>query len=1340
MPVDNAGNSLSNATLLAVSPGRYQTSVVDRIDISDPFDYYKLQISGRSSFNISLTELTGNLHVRLLDASGVPLEGSFNSGRAVELFSSILRAGTYYLQITGDNSSVSSDYRLSLDMLSQPKTDLTWHHAQGLAVRFQYNGVNFEAGHSVTPTIDPIWQLTTGDFNGDDQTDYFWRHQGTGQNGLWLGDQGDIKPFFLDTIDLNWHIDAIADLNQDNCDDVIWRHTNGTIVAFYMNGAQIVGSALLPTVADTTWTIGASGDFNNDNQTDLVWRNTVSGANRIWFMNGGNFAGWQSIYSIDPTWSMVGASDFNNDTQADIIWRHQNGTNLVFYMSAGQIIGSQSLGTIDPSWRLAGVTQRFESVSPIERLDNTSSTAFNLGNFSDFDTLATNSMMLRDRVDAQDADDYYRFTLDQTKELSFSLNGLTADANLQLLRGSGTSIVTVATSNNSLTNPELIQQILQPGIYYIQVTGGVTPSAYTLNVAGASPKIQKYNFTYFYNGVNNTADYYTGWVYAEQGSRYNLNQWVDFRTTNNQSEINGRYLITSASLEATATAAQLGKVYIDRYYDQDDASKTNHIPLKFSANQASGSNYLGSEIDSIGSSAVGLGDALNLNDFGQDFYEFDLWEAPIAQVQQANAAALGTATSGYAVAATSPFGTKGIVVSYSAGGTIHWSNKTGARAILPTIESLYRSIGGSGGFLGFATNNQFNWGRGVRQDFEGGYIYHDGQTSRAFKADELPIVRYNFTYFYNGANNTADHYIGWVYGDEGRYSLNQLVDPNAANNESGANGKYQIMGISYHGNSKDVGGDRGKVYVNQYINRETNETLAPLNASQVMGTNYLGSESGFIDVANNADFDFGRDAWEFDRMIRINTPNGGQSLSAGSTQLISWADTINENVKIDLYQGTTFVSTIANNIASNGSFNWQIASNLGGSDYRIRITSMTNAGILDSSDAGFTIAGLPSVRVTSPNPIGQALTAGKSHTITWTDNFSENVRIELYKGNNLQQVIANSVASNGSYTWDLANTLAYGTDYRIRISHITNATVNDFSDNFFTIDRPFNIQFDYRFDTNGWFTADRRAVLEAAAAIWEKIILDDFVDTPIGTQLWNVRNPQTGLTVDWTSDLLIDDLLIFVGARDLGASTLALGGSSGYLTGDSRYEGNDFEPQSGTIAFNSIMNWFADPTPTTDNDVPFDKYDLLSTAIHEIGHILGFNRWTNAYSRWIVNDTFTGPNAQLYNGGRPIPLAVGSTSHIRDDYAYNGSGETAMDPTSMAGDRVRPTVLDLAILDDIGYSVDYTAAFQNPVLFRDSVAGVAATVMQCGCEACMAELSYAGQGSLSQLVLGNPVA
>lgn len=242
----------------------------------------------------------------------------------------------------------------------------------------------------------------------------------------------------------------------------------------------------------------------------------------------------------------------------------------------------------------------------------------------------------------------------------------------------------------------------------------------------------------------------------------------------------------------------------------------------------------------------------------------------------------------------------------------------------------------------------------------------------------------------------------------------------------------------------------------------------------------------------------------------------------------------------------------------------------------------------------------------------------------------------------------------------------------------------------------FDIQFDYRFDSTNWFTPERRAVLNQAAKVWEILIRDEFTNILSGEPV-GLNNPTTGASESFSTDFVIDDLVVFVGVGQTGGA-LAVGGPFGqWFTGtdqDRRFNGADFEPWTGKMSFNPNANWFFDTTPDTAGDIPNNANDFLSVAVHELGHVLGIGTAT-AFDTLISSGNFTGANTKALNGGQSVPLDP-TLGHIKDGFVPTGqAGEAAMDPTLLVGDRKLPSAVDLALLDDIGYTVDYSKAATN---------------------------------------------
>ncbi|MCT7990891.1 pre-peptidase C-terminal domain-containing protein [Laspinema olomoucense] len=81
-------------------------------------------------------------------------------------------------------------------------------------------------------------------------------------------------------------------------------------------------------------------------------------------------------------------------------------------------------------------------------------------------TVGPTTSTSRDWVGTTDTNDYYRFTLSNTSNFNLTLNGLSADADVQLLNSSGSAI---QSATNSGTTQDTISRSLSAGTYYVRV-------------------------------------------------------------------------------------------------------------------------------------------------------------------------------------------------------------------------------------------------------------------------------------------------------------------------------------------------------------------------------------------------------------------------------------------------------------------------------------------------------------------------------------------------------------------------------------------------------------------------------------------------------------------------------------------------------------------------------------------------------------------------------------------------------------------------------------------------------------------------------------------------------
>ena len=190
--------------------------------------------------------------------------------------------------------------------------------------------------------------------------------------------------------------------------------------------------------------------------------------------------------------------------------------------------------------------------------------------------------------------------------------------------------------------------------------------------------------------------------------------------------------------------------------------------------------------------------------------------------------------------------------------------------------------------------------------------------------------------------------------------------------------------------------------------------------------------------------------------IKVTSPNGGENWIRGTTQTIKWNSTGSPGayVKIELLKPGKLNQLIISSTPNDGLHPWLIpAAQAPGTDYKVKITSTTNASYSGTSE-DFTIP-VPTITVLSPNG-SENWIRGTTQTIKWnsTGNPGAYVKIELLKPGKLNQLIISSTPNDGSHPWLIPAAQMPGSDYKVKITSTTNAAYNDTSDNSFTIPAP----------------------------------------------------------------------------------------------------------------------------------------------------------------------------------------------------------------------------------------------------------------------------------------------
>ncbi|QZZ21474.1 tandem-95 repeat protein [Leptothermofonsia sichuanensis E412] len=481
----SAGNSLSTATLINLNT-TVQT-FPDTVTATEN-DYYRFTLSNRSSFNLSLTGLSADADVALLDSAGNPLtingiqQRSANSGTFSESINTVLEAGTYFIHVFPGASTTSADYSLNTVISNNLFTDILWrNYASGQNAVWFLNGTTFEGATFIQPVTDLNYGIAaTVDFNGDGETDILWRNNLAGVTGFWLMNGLSLSSVAIISPSLgqDWQVYAAGDFNQDGQIDLLWRNNVSGEAGFWLlNGTTLSSAVALGPTLSLDWQIQGVADFNGDGRLDIFWRNFVNGQNGVWFMNGTSLLSVGVPLAVgSPDWRVSGFGDFNRDGKPDILWRnYASGENAIWLMNGLSISSVAVLPSLATDWRSTVPFIRTGEPTPIDLAGNSLPDAFNIG------SNLTGSATYRDAVGGSDPNDYYRFSLGTGSNVNLSLTGLNANLDLQLLDINGDLILT---SNQDATTSESIIATLPAGTYYARVyPAGSNSGTYALNVS-----------------------------------------------------------------------------------------------------------------------------------------------------------------------------------------------------------------------------------------------------------------------------------------------------------------------------------------------------------------------------------------------------------------------------------------------------------------------------------------------------------------------------------------------------------------------------------------------------------------------------------------------------------------------------------------------------------------------------------------------------------------------------------------------------------------------------------------------------------------------------------------
>jgi hypothetical protein len=126
MSINNFVNNISINKNLKIDGG--VQAFTGSIGWANTDDYYSLNLSNRSSFEVTVAGLSANLNVQVLDSNGSVVTGSYNRRKSDESIIATLDSGDYYIKVYKGGRG-TSNYNLKLTSYTAATSANSWFDA-----------------------------------------------------------------------------------------------------------------------------------------------------------------------------------------------------------------------------------------------------------------------------------------------------------------------------------------------------------------------------------------------------------------------------------------------------------------------------------------------------------------------------------------------------------------------------------------------------------------------------------------------------------------------------------------------------------------------------------------------------------------------------------------------------------------------------------------------------------------------------------------------------------------------------------------------------------------------------------------------------------------------------------------------------------------------------------------------------------------------------------------------------------------------------------------------------------------------------------------------------------
>lgn len=425
-------NSVATARVIGTLSAT-STAVADAVSTADPLDYWRFTVAQTSDVSLRLSGLSGNADLQLLDAQGAVMASSARTANTTEDIHRTLAAGTYFARVAHQPTN-ATNYTLTLFAADVAPNDNSLATARDLgAISTATTTVRNFVGNAdtqdflrwtLTHSSDVTIRLNNLSADADVQI--------LDAQGRWVASSARAG---------TQSEQMVRSLNAGTYFVRVYQYSGDTnyelTLSAIANDNSLASASDLGAVGTTPITVS---NVIGNNDTQDYYRFTVSQPGSVTIRS-----------SVTTTASVMELFDTQGRSIAD---------------STGGGVPGQIQRTLDAGSYFVRVYQVSSSPDINYSLTLTMAASDNfLATARDLGTLGSTPLTVRDFVGSTDTQDYFRFSVVQSQNVSIRQTGSGYGTDLQLLHASGQVI---ASGVNVATATMGIDRVLEPGTYFVR--------------------------------------------------------------------------------------------------------------------------------------------------------------------------------------------------------------------------------------------------------------------------------------------------------------------------------------------------------------------------------------------------------------------------------------------------------------------------------------------------------------------------------------------------------------------------------------------------------------------------------------------------------------------------------------------------------------------------------------------------------------------------------------------------------------------------------------------------------------------------------------------------------